>query len=109
MASYPDSEYGHAFRNLQSTISLSKVNLDRNGNVTKAGKKWLEELLATFGYNSAMVDKLPPEYGDLARQIIEAHSDKPSEPGLYEEIPAVSLLNDLPDFGIVLSEDSDAP
>lgn len=94
------SEYGHALKNLQATIDLSREDLDRKGNVTKAGKKWLEELLKTFGYNPALIDKLRPEFRDLAQQIIEEHSDKPSEPGLYDDIPAESLLSGLPNHDI---------
>ncbi len=102
-------EYGHALRNLQSTIFLSKVNLDKNDNVTKAGRKWLEEILKTFGYNPALIDKLRPEYRTLAQQIIGAHLSEPSEPGFYEEIPAIRLLSDLPDHTVKPSDANNTP
>ncbi len=82
---------------MESTIYLSRENLDRDGNVTKNGQAWLESLLKTFGYNPMIIHKIRPEYRALAQEIIEAHSDELLQPGLFEEIPADdALLANLP-------------
>lgn len=96
-----EADYGHALRNLQSTIYLSHVNLDKKGNVTSAGRRWLADLLETFGFNPMMIPKLRPEYRELAQEIIDMHSDKPLKPSLYHDILADDgLLNDTPDYDI---------
>ena len=98
MAPTEDPGYGHALGSLLGDIHLSDVDLDSTGRVTEKGREWLEELLNTFGYNPAMLKVLKPEYIELAKQIIEAHSGESVVPGQYEGISAEKLLNDLPGY-----------
>lgn len=97
MTSLESGDYAHAQRALAHTIFLSKVHLDGQGRITDEGRKWLEELLQTFGYNPAIVDKLRSEYRELAVEIIQSHEGETHQPSLFGDVPAVTLLDNYPE------------
>lgn len=97
MTSLENGDYGHAQRALAHTIFLSKVHIDEQGKITEDGQKWLEELLQTFGYNPALVDKLRPEYRKFASEIIKSHDGETHQPSLFRDVPAETLLDNYPD------------